>query len=124
MARREVGHRHHILHYEKYWDANKDNHKLRQSMGMIALMDYDVHADLHRQCPGVPPLDIFMAQRVNKLYVPHPNPLQGIDNIRYAIEEAMRNPNAHELERQVAMLAIEAVTVQAPFIREGLIVPD
>lgn len=91
---------------------------------MIALMDWDVHTDLHRACPAPPPLDIFAAQRVNKLYVPHPNPLQAIDNIRYAIEDAIRSPKAHEIERQMGMLTIEAITLQAPFIRAGLITPE
>ncbi len=113
--------RHHILHYKEYWRACKDNSKLMQSMGLIALMDVDTHRELHRACPAPPPLDVFMAQRALKLYQPHSNPLQGIDNFRFAVEQAIRHPRSHDLERQNAMLAIEAVTLQLPFIREGLI---
>lgn len=113
--------RHHILHYKEYWLACKDNKKLMQSMGMIALLDVETHRELHRQCPAPPPLDPFMAQRASKLYVPHPNPLQGIDNFRFAVEQALRHPRSHDLEQQSAMLAIEAVTLQLPYIRDGLI---
>jgi len=113
--------RHHILHYKEYWLANKDNKKLERSLGLIALMDIYSHQELHKACPAPPPLDVFTAQRVARLYVPHPNPLQGIDNFRFAVEEAIRHPKSHDIERQTGMLAIEAVTLQLPFIRDGLV---
>ena len=116
--------RHHILHYNEYWRANKDNNKLRSKQGLIAPIEVAVHRELHRECPAPPPLDVFTAQRVNRLYVPHPNPLQGIDNFRFAVEQAIRDPRSHDIERQVGMLAIEAVTLQLPFIREGLVMDE
>lgn len=91
------------------------------SVGLIALLDVDTHRELHKACPAPPPLDVFMAQRTLKLYEPDSNPLQGIDNFRFAVEQAMRHPRSHDIEHQTAMLAIEAVTLQLPFIREGLI---
>lgn len=72
-------------------------------------------------CPAPPPLDIHIAQRASGLYVPHTNPLIAIDNFRFAVDKALRHPRAHDIERNVAMLTIEAVTLQLPFIREGLI---
>lgn len=50
--------------------------------------------------------------------------IEGIDNFRFAVEQAMRHPRSHDLEQQTAMLAIEAVTLQLPFIREGLVSDD
>jgi hypothetical protein len=88
---------------------------------MIALLEIDSHRELHAASPAPPPLDPFTAQRVSRLYVPSPNPLQAIDNFRYAVEQAIRSPKSHDIERQTAMLAIEAVTIQLPFIREGLV---
>jgi len=120
MARRD-GEYHHILHHRALHESNKDNKKLRQSMGMIALIDYDSHDDLHRACPGVPPLDIYMAQRVNKLYQPHPDPLKGIDRLSSAIETASQHHRAHPIEVQLAGLTLEAVRLQIPFIKGGLI---
>lgn len=88
---------------------------------MIAHIDYDTHDELHRVCPGVPPLDIYMAQRVKGLYVPHADPLVGIDRISTAIETASRHHRAHSVEVALAGLAVEAIRLQIPFIREGLI---
>lgn len=113
--------KHHILHYGEYWIANKNNRKIRQSLGMMALMEINAHRALHAACPAPPPLDPFTAQRTARLYVPHPNPLIGVDNFRFAVEQAIRQPRTHDIESQTAMLAIEAVTLQLPFIREGLV---
>jgi hypothetical protein len=113
--------RHHILHYNEYWRADRNNCKLRQAVGMIALMGVEEHTALHNACPAPPPLDIHIAQRASGLYVPHTNPLIAIDNFRFAVDKALRHPRAHDIERNVAMLTIEAVTLQLPFIREGLI---
>lgn len=118
------GNRHHILHYNEYWRANKDNNRLRRSLGLIALIDVDTHRELHRACPAPPSLDPFTAARTVRLYEPTPNPLQGIDNFRFAVEQAMRHERSHDIEQQIAMLTIEAVTLQLPFIRRGLISDD
>jgi len=113
--------RHHILHYGEYWNADRHNKKIRQSLGMIALMAVDAHNALHDACPAPPPLDVHMSQRVSGLFVPHNNPLIAVDNFRFAVENALRHPRTHDIERQVAMLTIEAVTLQMPFLRDGLI---
>ena len=113
--------RHHILHYDRYWCADRNNQKIRQSLGMIALMETDAHDALHDACPAPPPLDVHMSQRTSRLYVPHPNPLIAVDNFRFAVEQAMRHPRTMDIERQVAMLTIEAVTLQLPFLRDGLV---
>jgi len=112
---------HHILHYKDYWNANKDNAKLRRSVGMIALLDLDVHNALHKDLPGVPPLDIYIARAANHLYKRHTNPLQAVDNVRFAIDQAIRHPRAHDIEIQSGLITIEAITLQLPYLRDGLI---
>jgi hypothetical protein len=113
---------HHILHHAKQHEATPDNHWLRtKALGMIACMDIDAHDALHKACPGVPPLDIWTAQRVRRLYVPNPNPLIAIENYMRAVETASDHPKSHFIERQLSDLAIHAVDLQRPFIREGLI---
>jgi hypothetical protein len=113
--------RHHIAHYDSYWCANQHNMMIRQSLGMIALMAVDPHNALHRDCPAPPPLDPYTAQRVSGLYVPHPNPLVGIDNFRFAVEKAIRHRKTKDIEKQIGLLTIEAVTLQLPYIRDGLV---
>lgn len=88
---------------------------------MIALLDPEVHDALHDACPGVPPLDVWTAQRVRRLYVPTPDPILATEHYMRAVEQAMQSPKSHTIERQVASLAIFAVDLQRPFLRRGLI---
>ena len=118
---RQYGEKHHILHHRALHEANRDNKLLRNTLGMIALMDPDAHDELHRACPGVPPLDIWTAQRARTFMVPHPDPLQAIDNYLQAVERATKSPNSHPIERDLAALSIMAVELQIPFIKSGMI---
>lgn len=113
--------KHHILHYAEYWSANRHNKRLRESLGMLALIDVEVHDSLHPACAAPPPLDPFTAERVHRLYVPHPNPIQAIDNLRFAIDKSIRHPKTHSIEKEIGLLTIEAVTTQLPYIREGIV---
>ena len=118
MARRD-GEKHHILHHRTLHDANKDNRWLRGATGMIALLDEDIHDDLHRECPGVPPLDIWTAQRTRTRFEEHLDPNVAIVNYMRAVEEAMKSPKTHHIERALSQLVIHSVDLQRPFIREG-----
>lgn len=118
---RQYGEKHHILHHRALHEANKDSKILRNSLGMIALIDPDIHDELHRVCPGVPPLDIWTAQRTRAFMVPHPNPLQAIDNYLQAVERATQSPKSHPIERDLAALTMMAVELQKPYIKEVLI---
>lgn len=118
---RAYGEKHHILHHRALHEANKDSKILRNSLGMIALIDPDAHDALHRACPGVPPLDIWTAQRARSIMVPHPNPIQAIDNYLYAVDRATLSPKSHQIERDLAALTMMAVELQKPYIKEGLI---
>jgi hypothetical protein len=82
----------------------------------------DVHDDLHKNTPGVPVIDIYMARRVKSIMIREgiPNdPFAAIDNYCYAIEQASLSPKTYELERTVGEMAIEAVRLQIPYIKEG-----
>jgi len=119
---RKVGNNHHIWHHRKQHEATPDNEWIRnRALGMIALMSIDTHDALHKECPPVPPLDIFTAARVRRLYQPHPNPLIAIDNMSRAIEDAAEHPRAHQLQIELADLSIRAIRLQIPFIKDGLI---
>lgn len=123
MPPRKTYNDHHILHHKKQHEATPDNDFLRRrAPGMMARMAIDAHDELHQNCPGVPPLDVWTAMRVRRLYVPTDNPLQGIENYMRAVEQAMKHPRSHHIERALSQLAIHAVDLQRPYIREGLIV--
>lgn len=93
-------------------------------MGMIALMDIQTHDELHLACPAPPPLDIYMSQHVLSMYHPNQDPFKAIDSFRLAVDEAIKHPRTRDIERSIGLLAIEAVTMQIPYLKEGLILPD
>jgi hypothetical protein len=116
---------HHIIHYRKLHEATPVHKIFRyKQMGLVALMGADPHRELHSNTPGVPPLDIFAQQRVASIYKPTTDVLLNMELYMRAIEQAMASPKSHSIERQVASLAIHAVDLQRPFVREGLILPE
>jgi hypothetical protein len=92
-------------------------------MGLVAYMGATEHRALHRDLPAVPVLDIFSIQRLLRVYEPTPDTMQNMDNYMRSIEQVMMSPKSHSIERQVASLAIHAVDLQRPYVREGLLVP-
>lgn len=122
---RSFGERHHILHHGRQHEANKDNKWLRNNgLGMIALLEPDAHRALHIECPSVPPLDVWSAQRARSVFKGHHDPNLAIIDYMRSVEHAIRSPKSHHIERAVAQLVIHAVDLQRPFIREGLIIPE
>jgi hypothetical protein len=112
--------RHHLLFERTAHSANVYNKTLRNSMGLVALIDVEAHKELHRSCPPVPPLSPYVAQRARNLYIPSPHPLRGIDGYLTAVQEAVQHPSTHEIERRMAELTMQAVEIQKPFVVAGL----
>lgn len=115
--------RHHVLHEEWTWNANKWAHDLRVTPSLVVTMPTEIHRELHAACPHVPILGSYALQAVNRLFVPSHNrdTLKDMDSLQVAIDKASKSPRAHMLERDLAGLAIEAIDLQKPFIREGII---
>lgn len=114
-------HSHHILFHRRQHEATEDNKAIRRKSGLIVPLPVDVHKDLHDNCPGVPPLDIFMARRVRAIIrdMPTRTPMEAIDSYSFAVHEAGLHPKAHPIEAQLGEVAIEAVRLQIPYIREA-----
>ena len=113
------------MFYRKLHEATPVHKMFRaKQLGLVALMGADEHRALHSAVPGVPVLDIFAQQRVASIYKPTHNILDNMELYMLAVEEAMASPKSHSIERQVASLAIHAVDLQRPFVREGLILPE
>lgn len=87
------------------------------------MLDRSVHEHLHRYTTPVPPLGVYALQRVVRDFKPSRDVFQSIDNLMTSIEGAANHPKAHALERELAYIAIDAIDLQRPFIKEGLILP-
>lgn len=114
MERRD---KHHLLNPAKEWTLRPDAKRLRESQGLVPLIDRDVHEEIHRNCPPVPLLGFYALQRTLREFQPHPDTLISIDNLMFAMEAAARHPKAHPVERDLAMLATQAVDLQRAYLR-------
>lgn len=123
MIRRD---RHHILNNRIEWSARPESLRLRETPSLIPMLDRSVHEDLHRYTTPVPLLGVHALQRVVSRYRPSNDVFQSMDNLLFAIEDAANHPKAHALEREIGYIAIDAIELQRPFIKEGLILskPD
>ena len=112
---------HHIHNTRASHNSNPASAKIRRQLGQMARLYYDSHIELHQNCPAVPVLPHHLAASVLKLYVPHGDPLVGMDNYVSAVQEATKSPRLHRIELELAELNIEAVMAQRPYIRSGLV---
>jgi hypothetical protein len=113
--------RHHLLYYDKQWSALPETSRLRSEPRNNVLMQRFGHTILHREVCFVPVLSPHMAKSVlNELraYPDNENPLINLDNLQSSINYAKTYPRTTEIEKRVAELAIYALDLQKPFIKD------
>ena len=115
-------HNHHVIHHSKQWESGEDTKWVRRRNGLIVPTPDYIHREIHKNVPGVPLIDIFMARRVRAIMAKGniDTPLEAIDTFCFAVEEAMQHPKTYDTERSVGKAAIEAVRLQLPYIRDVL----
>ena len=106
---------HHILFDKCLWDG-LSHRELRRDADMIVLMDRDIHNELHRKVPPVPPLGRSMTMTVSKCYrqlkcsakrglVGEGNPVIGIALLKTALDQVANKAWVTDLElRQIALI--------------------
>lgn len=112
--------KHHILYERRPWTHRREAEQLREMPSLIPSIDREAHNELHRHCPPVPLLGYHALLRTLSTYEPSDDPLGSIGRLQLAMESAAEHPKAHPIERQLAYLAIHAVDLQVPYIKEGL----
>jgi hypothetical protein len=86
------------------------------------MMERGAHKELHRHCPAVPVLGhIALFRTLRAFEVERGDTFQTLDNLCFAIEEANNSPKAHQLERAMGDIAIDALRLQIPFLRQGIV---
>lgn len=115
---------HHILNTRAHWLSSNEAKQLRNEKSLVPRIYRCIHNDLHAECPAVPLLGYHTLRRTLNEFYPQRETLPSIDNLLFAIDLAADHPKAHPIERQLASLAMQAIELQKPFIREGLVVPE
>lgn len=113
--------RDHLLSTARQWNGEPLGRRLRQNPSLIFDVDREIHELKHRECPPVPLLGhhalLGTLNRYNATY----DPTKDIDGLCLAIDRATKGDRFHQIERDLAGLAIEAIQVQKPYIYEGII---
>lgn len=112
---------HHILHHRQEWSLRPYARQLRETPSLIPRIDRDAHESLHANCPPVPLLGHYALMGTVARFQPTGDTLRDISGLQSAMEQATRSSRFHPIERDLAGLAIEALDLQIPFIKEGLI---
>lgn len=112
--------RHHLLFTRTSWSVTPPGRQLRETPSLLVPMQRSQHNEIHAYCPAVPvPSYQVLARVASRMVVTH-NTLEQIDNFMFATQEALRHPKAHEVERALGTLTIQALEEQRPFIRAVL----
>lgn len=110
---------HHILFTKRTWRSQGDTSALRSNPSLIVPMYDNPHAALHREVFTVPLLDHRTANIVNRDYRPAGNYIASMNRLMSVIDEVGRDPRCGQIERDLGQLAIQAIEIQIPFIKEG-----
>lgn len=111
--------RHHVIFNKREWESRPQYKSLRENEGLIVPMDRDIHNELHRAVPFVPVMGYYGIMAVQREFYRDRTRLGTIENLMFAIEKSMEHPKLSDIERSLAGLALQAVDVQRPFIRQG-----
>lgn len=110
--------RHHVLFEHSTYRSNQWGNRLRGIPSLIPKLDRDAHEALHRDCPSVPMLGHQALARTVQCFEPTGNTFTDIDRLQGALERATRG--SHDIERGLAELAVMAIDLQKPYIKEGI----
>lgn len=112
--------KHHVLHDRQEWTLRPQAERLREIPTLVPEMDRRDHDRIHAICPSVPLLGYHTLQIVQNRFVEGRTTLQSMDNLMAAIERSKSHPRAHQIEKDLADLAIHAIDLQRPLIAEAL----
>jgi len=116
MERKPRTDKDHLLWTEAHWSSTPDARALRTIPSLIVELDRDDHEAKHHETPPVPLLGHYAIRRTLNTYEPGSNPIESLDNLMLAIEQAANSPKAHIIEKHLAELAIWALDLQHPFV--------
>ena len=108
--------RHHVLHDRVQWNAVPLGKRLRCDSGLIVPLDRDTHDELHDECPAVPLLGFHALRNTLNYYNRTNNPIRNVDNLMLAIEKSANHYKSHPIDRELGLLAVEAIDLQRPYL--------
>lgn len=118
MERKQRPTDHHMLFYDKEWSLRDEARWLREHGGLRVDLSRADHDEMHRRVALVPLLGVHALQRVAADHKPVESLYTNLDRFVSLTEKALRNPQCHEIERDLGHLTIRAMLMQREFIEE------
>lgn len=116
---------HHTLFPRALHTVGDEQQRLRQNRWLIPPLEQEGHDELHSAVGIVPVLDNVTASRVARAYEPvQGDYMSSIENLMSAYEVAASHPRVGEIERDLTLLAVEALDRQRPYIQAALWRPE
>lgn len=116
--------KHHIMWPRQEHSLRPAGLRLRVTPSLVPKIDREVHTELHRLTPPVPALGYHALNILKRDFQPEGDTIDDLDQLMRRIEEALKRPRAHEIEREMGALTIMALELQKPFIEYGIILGD
>lgn len=111
---------HHPIHNKQEWTLRPEAEYIREHPTLLFPMEVPLHNELHGNCPAVPLLGVYALKHIARNWEPDRDKLQSLGNLQAAIEQAGEHPRAHPIEKQLGDLAIHAIDLQKPYLRESI----
>lgn len=113
---------HHILHSKRQWRAQEPTRELRENQWLKPPLYDDAHDRLHRAVGVVPLPDHAFAESILNRFKPvYGDYFASVDNLLFAIEGAAIGRHIDGIQRELGHLMIQAIDLQKPFIKEGIV---
>lgn len=113
--------RHHILFSQAMHSIYPQGVSLRGEPALIPRMYQEPHRELHRHIPIVPPIPYYGLMKVRRDFVSTGDTFQDISQLQRLIEVSSRHPRTHEIEKGMGQLTIQALELQIPFLKDGMV---
>lgn len=111
---------HHVFHYKRYWEVYAESRRIRHAV-IAKGMCRAAHNLLHDEIAPVPPLSYPALQIIApKMAQRYEDPLRGIDDFCYAVDEANKHKRMRNGEIDLNNFAVESIRSQIPYIKAGM----
>jgi hypothetical protein len=111
---------HHIIHTKLEWESRPEGEGIRNTRALRPIIPRLIHNQIHANIPAVPLLPWQMIMQVSRTFRPCYDTLATIDSLCTAIERSGNLPKAHPIERHIGELAVDAIRLQIPYLKEAL----
>lgn len=111
---------HHIAFDRVSWEARETGSKIRENPSLKVELYRTAHNLLHFMTSAVPVPGVYALEYVSRRLSTDLDPLSGIDQYSFLLEEAVKHPKAKEGEKLLADLSIYLMRQQIPYIQDGI----